>query len=284
MPKSNLTVRILTTLGLLPLLLALLFVGPAWAWYLLVVAASAVASAELFAMTHPGDRVAQTVGVVTTLGVSGTVYQMPGDAHALMILVMSVCLIGGLIPLWRLGDVKTSALRMMAGIAGPLYVGVLLTTLGLLRRDQHSLGSSYVFMALSFAWLGDTGGYFFGKYLGRRKLYPAVSPKKTVAGLVGAMGASSLGGLGVHLWLLPSVPLTHAIGLGVSAAFVWSGWLVVSEAIHWNERTPSTLHVPLWIYYAALPLAFGLNCIFTIERAVEDLRGDAGTKHVSLSD
>jgi len=216
-PKSNLTVRILTTLGLLPLLLALLFVGPAWAWYLLVVAASAVASAELFAMTHPGDRVAQTVGVVTTLGVSGTVYQMPGDAHALMILVMSVCLIGGLIPLWRLGDVKTSALRMMAGIAGPLYVGVLLTTLGLLRRDQHSLGSSYVFMALSFAWLGDTGGYFFGKYLGRRKLYPAVSPKKTVAGLVGAMGASSLGGLGVHLWLLPSVPLTHAIGLGALA-------------------------------------------------------------------
>jgi phosphatidate cytidylyltransferase len=216
-PRSNLAVRVLTSVGLLPLLLALLFLGPAWAWYLLVLAACAVASAELFAMTHPGDRVAQTVGVATTLGVSVTVYQMTANALALMTLVMAVSLIGALVPLWRLGDIKTSALRMMVGIAGPLYLGVLLTTLGLLRRDHGSLGSSYVFMALGFAWLGDTGGYFFGKYLGRRKLYPAVSPKKTVAGLMGAIAGASLGGLGVHLWLLPSVPLTHAAGLGTLA-------------------------------------------------------------------
>lgn len=81
-----------------------------------------------------------------------------------------------------------------------------------------------------------------------------------------------------------AVLVALAIGLGIGTLFVWSGWLVVSEAIRWDERTPSTLHLPLWTYYAALPVAFGLNCVFLINRAVEDLRGDNGTKHAPLSD
>lgn len=217
MPRSNLAVRVLTTVALLPLLLGLLFLGPAWSFYLLVLAACAIGSYEIFAMTHPGDRAAQAVGIVTTLAVSWVVYRFSDQALALMALLIVSPLAGFLMPLWRLGDIKTAALRMMAGAAAPLYVGVLLTTLGLVRRDQGMLGPAYVFMAFAFAWLGDTGGYFFGRFLGKRRLYPAVSPKKTVAGLVGAIAGSSLGGLGVKLGLLPSIPFAHAVGLGAFA-------------------------------------------------------------------
>ena len=37
----------------------------------------------------------------------------------------------------------------------------------------------------------DTGAYFAGRALGRHKLYPAVSPSKTVEGAVGGMVAGA---------------------------------------------------------------------------------------------
>ncbi|MCV6603827.1 MAG: phosphatidate cytidylyltransferase [Porticoccaceae bacterium] len=40
--------------------------------------------------------------------------------------------------------------------------------------------------------LMDTGGYFAGKYFGRRKLSPLVSPKKTWAGVAGGLVANGL--------------------------------------------------------------------------------------------
>lgn len=78
--------------------------------------------------------------------------------------------------------------------------------------------------------------------------------------------------------------LALAIGAGLSVLFVWSGWEVVAEAMRWDERTPSTLRLPLWIYYAALPTAFGLNILFVLERAVQVLRGTEGPAEHTLSD
>lgn len=63
-----------------------------------------------------------------------------------------------------------------------------------------------------------------------------------------------------------AVVVSTLIGLGISFLLIWSGWLVVSEAIQWDERTPSTLRVPLWVYYTALSVSGVLNVVFLIER------------------
>jgi phosphatidate cytidylyltransferase len=75
-------------------------------------------------------------------------------------------------------------------------------------------------MSLTFSWLADTGGYFFGRFLGKTKLYEAVSPKKTRAGFVGALVGASVGATLASLWYLPALPLAHALPLGLFAGAV----------------------------------------------------------------
>ncbi|MEO7032971.1 MAG: phosphatidate cytidylyltransferase [Polyangiaceae bacterium] len=215
MAASNLKVRLLTAAVVVPPLMWLLFLGPAYGFFLLVLLAAAITADELFRMTHPGDLVARAIGIVTTLGVSVSLYVWGTDPRVLLTLLFVVPLLGLMVPLWRLGDITSAALRTFAGVTGPLYIGGLLTALALVRRDAGAVGPHYVFMCLTFAWLADTGGYFFGRFLGKTKLYEAVSPKKTRAGFVGALVGAEVGGLLGHFFYLRSIPLAHVIPLAL---------------------------------------------------------------------
>ncbi|HTA91696.1 MAG TPA: phosphatidate cytidylyltransferase [Polyangiaceae bacterium] len=217
MAASNLKVRLLTAAVVVPPLLWLLFRGPAWGFFVLVLVATAIAADELFRMTHPADGVARGIGVLTTLGASLCLYLWGSDPRVLLTLLFVVPLLGLLVPLWRLGEISSAASRTFAGVAGPLYIGGLLCALALVRRDAGAVGPHYVFMCLTFAWLADTGGYFFGRFLGKRKLYEAVSPKKTRAGFVGALVGAEVGAALAHFLYLRSIPLEHALLLGLVA-------------------------------------------------------------------
>jgi phosphatidate cytidylyltransferase len=211
---SNLGIRLLTAAVVLPPLLLLMFLGPAWGFYALVAVAVVVASRELFQMTHPGDVPAQVIGIAMCVAVSAALYFAGKDPRILLTVALGVPIIGVLIPLWRLGDIRTAALRTMTNVAAPFYIGAALATLAMIRRD-FEFGSRWVFLCLCFSWLADTGGYFFGRFLGKTKLYEAVSPKKTRAGFVGAIVGSTVGGLIAHFLYLPNLSLAAAIGLGV---------------------------------------------------------------------
>lgn len=64
-------------------------------------------------------------------------------------------------------------------------------------------GIYYVIMIFAFAWGSDTGGYFAGRFLGKRKLSPIISPNKTVEGVYGGVVVSYIFALivtlGMHL-------------------------------------------------------------------------------------
>lgn len=51
--------------------------------------------------------------------------------------------------------------------------------------SEHSM--AYIVLALCGAWFADTGAYFTGTFLGKHKLCPKISPKKTVEGLIGGI-------------------------------------------------------------------------------------------------
>lgn len=215
--KSNLATRVLTAVvGGVPLLL-LLFLGPPIGWFAFVFVACAIGAMELFAMTHPGDRPSQIVATLFTLAVMSVLWVFTADARVLLTLLFAIPFAAMGLTLARLGDVHTAALRTAAAAFGPLYLGGGLGALVLLRRDAGADGPGLVVLSLMLAWLSDTGAYFAGRFLGKHKLYEAVSPKKTVEGAFGGLGGAVVGALITHFWLVPSLPIRDGVILAVVA-------------------------------------------------------------------
>jgi phosphatidate cytidylyltransferase len=75
--------------------------------------------------------------------------------------------------------------RVTASIAVTMlmivWIGMGVAHAALLRGLPH--GGALVFMVLLGTFFGDTFAYFGGRFLGRRKLAPAISPNKTWEGL-----------------------------------------------------------------------------------------------------
>jgi phosphatidate cytidylyltransferase len=216
---SNLGVRLLTVGVLGPLLLLLLFAGPVWGWALLISLSAAQAAYELFAMTHPTDRPSRLVGAGLTGILTACTFLGWEDARIFFSGVLGVVVAMVLLPLLRLGQIETAALRLLGGVAGAVYVGLTMGCLALLRVEPAG-GSWWVFLTLTIAWMGDTGGYTFGRLWGRRKLYEAVSPKKTVEGLLGSVVFSTGSAVGASLTYLPQLPLVHGLVLGAVGALL----------------------------------------------------------------
>ncbi|AUX46014.1 phosphatidate cytidylyltransferase [Sorangium cellulosum] len=217
MAASNLTMRVLSALVAAPLILTLLYLGPSWGWAALVAAAAAVGALEFFAMTHADDRAGRIAGVALTLAVIGVLWRFGHSPRALLALIFLLPLAAMLVTLARLGEMRTAALRVLAVAFGPLYVGGGLGALALLRRDAGADGPSFVVLALLLSWFSDTGAYFAGRFLGKHKLYEAVSPKKTVEGALGGLLFAVLGMLLAHVWFLRSLPLVDGFALAIVA-------------------------------------------------------------------
>jgi phosphatidate cytidylyltransferase len=215
---SNLALRLATAGVSVPVILGLLFFAPPWAFYLLVLGAALVGVHELFAMTHPKDRISQALGVLVSLAASLTVYLGPDDSRSLLALLVAVPVSGPILTLARLRPVETAALRACAMGFAPLFVVVPLTLLAVLREKLGQVGSGAVLLALGLGWFTDTGAYFAGRFLGRHKLYEAVSPNKTVEGALGGLASSVFWAvLASQTYLRGTLPLAHTVPLGLVA-------------------------------------------------------------------
>lgn len=66
-----------------------------------------------------------------------------------------------------------------------LLIPTALQTVVQIRSLGGSHGMFYVIIAISSAWIADTGAFFAGSLFGKHKLCPNISPKKTVEGVFG---------------------------------------------------------------------------------------------------
>jgi len=76
---------------------------------------------------------------------------------------------------------------------GVFYVGLPALALLWLRGDEPNGFAAVLFIFLT-VWTMDTFAFITGRAIGGPKLWPAVSPNKTWAGLIGGVSASAIGG------------------------------------------------------------------------------------------
>jgi phosphatidate cytidylyltransferase len=94
-----------------------------------------------------------------------------------------------------------------------VYIPVFLSFLVLIRLDES--GAQWIFLILCIVAAGDTGAFYTGTYLGRHKLCPWVSPKKTIEGSIGGLAANVIVALVFKAMLLPSLAVLPCVVLSL---------------------------------------------------------------------
>lgn len=105
-------------------------------------------------------------------------------------------------------------------LASTVFVSYSMNLLVSLLLISEKFGLMYVILALCAAWISDTGAYFTGVYLGKHKLCPEISPKKTIEGFVGGIAAD------IVVMILASV--IYGLIAGVHVNYLW---LILTAAV-----------------------------------------------------
>lgn len=103
-------------------------------------------------------------------------------------------------------------------IFGIIYVPVFLSFLILIRNSAD--GPMWILFTLWVVAWGDTGAFYTGTRWGRHKLYPAVSPKKTIEGALGGLAANLIFGWLFKLLFFSAMPGMTCVMVSMAAGAV----------------------------------------------------------------
>lgn len=216
------TTRIIVGLIALPLVLAPIWFGGIWC-LLLLLAVALAGGVEFFSLLDDGGfRPLRWLGLAWIAGLVATGWQ-PG--LPLAVPLISAGLIGTLVA--TLFQRQQAIHTWLATSGGAIYLGLMLGHVMALRQLPD--GFWWLLYGLLIAWTNDTAAYFTGVTLGRRRLWPRLSPKKTWEGTVaGWVAAAVMGGL---LMMVLPVPMSVVYGAALGAlggVFALLGDLAVS--------------------------------------------------------
>lgn len=93
---------------------------------------------------------------------------------------------------------KYRAEQVIAGIFSFLYAPVMLSFIYLTRDTEY--GKYMVWLIPISSWVCDTCAYFVGVTIGKKKIFPILSPKKSLEGCIGGVAGSAIVG-GLYAWL-----------------------------------------------------------------------------------
>jgi phosphatidate cytidylyltransferase len=224
--------RIVSASVLVALVGSTVFLLPPWATLVLAAAAAAAAGAELAGLALAvGARVpalftsaAAAAGAVALAAPHFFPDRL--TAEPLTALLLAATLASGLLTLAFTPPGPAVFSGLGALLLAPAYIGLPLGTLAAIRA---MCGPATMVWMIGVIAISDSAQYYTGRNFGRRKLAPAVSPGKTIEGLLGGLVAAPIAAAALAPWGLPDVPLHLAAIVGlILAAFGVGGDLFES--------------------------------------------------------
>lgn len=162
---------------------------------------------EFYRMTLPHRTVERVLASVVGAGMP--LVLVFGDFRLGMLLLAVLVLASAILLLFRLREMPRMAAEVALIWAGFLYVPFLLGHLALARALPH--GIAWVFILFFVVMFGDSAAYYVGSAIGRHRLYPEVSPKKSIEGALGGLAGSVVGALLARYLFYPELALGHAV-------------------------------------------------------------------------
>ena len=217
--------RVLTAVVLAPLVLALVFLGPAWSLTVAVAAVAMLAAWEFMALTERCGAKPPRIPVLAAIAAlfAGN-YQWPDETITffgfLCIILLLYCAFAS--PIERvLADATSSVFALF-------YLGLTLVPIPMLREQSN--GPSLLAFLFLTVWAGDILAMYTGRMFGRRKLSPRLSPNKTWEGTIGSvLGSVAVAGI----LLAVSTYLAQWNSARLSFADeVWWYWLILAVVVN----------------------------------------------------
>lgn len=210
-PRSELVARLLVAIPAVIYAIVIIALGEYW-FALGILPLAIIAIGELFDLYADAEpvRLAGFIGVVALI-----LAAYFGDGfHVLLTLLAFFPVLFAV----TLAQQKAGTLGMAITVFGVVWIGVALAHGVLLRDLPH--GGGIIVDILVGTFVGDSGAYIGGRWFGRRRLAPAISPNKTVEGLgigmVTAVLATWLAGT-YQDWLSGTDALLLGIGVALAA-------------------------------------------------------------------
>ena len=130
--------------------------------------------------------------------------------------VSAIVVLSFMVGLFRGQDIRIAAQSIAFTLLGVFYIGWLLSYVLLLRLLID--GPYYVFYIFGVIWLGDAAALVVGTLMGRHKLAPSISPRKTIEGAIGGLLGSLCGAILGGLWLIHHFSLRQCLAIGCMLA------------------------------------------------------------------
>jgi phosphatidate cytidylyltransferase len=93
----------------------------------------------------------------------------------------------GIFVIWLNQHKKIRYEQVFFALAAMIFVPNAMSTMIRIDRENIQHGVFFLVLGLCGAWIADSGAYFTGVAIGKHKLCPEISPKKTIEGFIGGM-------------------------------------------------------------------------------------------------
>ncbi|MGD2151725.1 MAG: phosphatidate cytidylyltransferase [Gemmatimonadales bacterium] len=210
----------------IPLAVGLVFLGGYWLAGF--VALLALAAAWEFALMHRDSGMPAAPPVAAALAAAYVLFAatLPLEAYVVSAALLTLIVVTVLVLATR-ATARPGAMALTC-VFGALYSGATLAFALWLRAEGGAApglsGAAVVMLPVAITWLGDTAAYSVGGAVGRHRLAPAISPKKTWEGAIAGFIATAGGALLYVALTRPVVPWTMSaaelLGLGAILAVV----------------------------------------------------------------
>jgi phosphatidate cytidylyltransferase len=236
---SNLAQRVAVGVVAIPLILLLCMAGGLY-FFGFIAIASAVALREFYALAEAkGAKPLLVLGIIGGFFINLSFFlPWPSQPPLLVIVLLLITIVVSLRELFR--DQGSAVLNLSTTLFGLLYVSLFFGTLiGIRQRfvpamfpvlryfpaaagmtdarvaDQlHAWGGYTVMSVFAIIWICDSAAFHVGSALGKHKLFPRVSPKKSWEGAVAGLICAILSALAAKYLVLTFLPLAGAIVIG----------------------------------------------------------------------